>query len=148
MSTNTVNLHRVLKSTPDRIFRAFTTPAAFAKWLPPFGFFGTVQEMDARVGGRYKMSFTNLTTGDSHGFGGAYLELAAGERIRYTAEFDDPNLPGQMQTTITMRQVSCGVELNIVQEGIPALIPVEACYLGWQESLTLLAQLVEPEIRN
>lgn len=146
MPANTVQLHRVLKSTPDRIYRAFTTAAAFAKWLPPHGFVGTVHEMDARVGGHYKMSFTNFTTGDSHGFRGDYLELVPGERIRYTAQFDDPNLPGKMQTTITMRQVSCGVELNIVQEGIPAVIPVEGCYLGWQESLTLLAQLVEPEI--
>jgi len=146
MTTNSVQLHRVLKSTPDRIYRAFTTGAAFAKWLPPHGFVGTVHEMDARVGGHYKMSFTNFTTGDSHGFGGDYLELVPGERIRYTAQFDDPHLPGKMQTTITMRQVSCGVELNIVQEGIPAVIPVEGCYLGWQESLTLLAQLVEPEI--
>ena len=146
MATNTVQLHRVLKSTPDRIYRAFTTAAAFAKWLPPHGFVGTVHEMDAKVGGRYKMSFTNLTTGHSHSFGGEYLELHPGERIRYTAEFDDPNLPGKMQTTVSLRQTSCGVELNVVQEGIPAAIPVEACYLGWQESLTLLAQLVEPEI--
>jgi uncharacterized protein YndB with AHSA1/START domain len=148
MSTNSVTFHRVLKSTPDRIYRAFTTAAAFVKWLPPHGFTGTVHEMDARVGGRYKMSFTNFTTGHSHSFGGEYLELHPGERIRYTAEFDDPNLPGKMQTTITLRQVSCGVELNIVQEGIPAVIPVDGCYLGWQESLTLLAQLVEPEIQG
>lgn len=146
MSSHTVQLHRVLKSTPDRIYRAFTTAAAFAKWLPPHGFVGTVHEMDVKVGGRYKMSFTNFTTGHSHSFGGEYLELHPGERIRYTAEFDDPHLPGKMQTTVTLRQVACGVELNIVQEGIPAVIPVEGCYLGWQESLTLLAQLVEPEI--
>jgi uncharacterized protein YndB with AHSA1/START domain len=146
MSANTVQLHRVLKSTPDRIYRAFTTAAAFAKWLPPHGFVGTVHEMDVRVGGRYAMSFTNFTNGHSHAFGGEYLELTPGERVRYTAEFDNPNLPGKMQTTVTIRQVSCGVELKIVQEGIPAVIPVEGCYLGWQESLALLAQLVEPEI--
>lgn len=146
MTTNTVTLHRVLKSTPDRIYRAFTTAAAFGKWLPPHGFVGTVHDMDVRVGGRYKMSFTNFTTGHSHSFGGEYLELHPGERLRYTAEFDDPNLPGKMQTTVTLRQVSCGVELHIVQEGIPAVIPVEGCYLGWQESLSLLALLVEPEI--
>jgi uncharacterized protein YndB with AHSA1/START domain len=148
MSTNTVELHRVFKSTTDRVYRAFLTPAAFAKWLPPHGFIGTVHEMDARVGGRYKMSFTNLTTGGSHSFGGEYLELEPGARLRYTAEFDDPNLPGKMQTTVLLREVFCGVEIKIKQEGIPAAIPVEACYLGWQESLQLLAQLVEPEIRQ
>lgn len=147
MSTNTVELHRIFKSTPDRVFRAFTTPAAFAKWLPPHGFIGTVHEMDARVGGRYTMSFTNFTTGDTQAFGGEYLELAPGERLRYTAEFDNPHLPGQIQTTVTLRTVFCGVEVKIKQEGIPAMIPAEACYLGWQESLQLLAQLVEPEIR-
>jgi uncharacterized protein YndB with AHSA1/START domain len=148
MSTNTVELHRVLKSTPDRVFRAFITPGASVKWLPPHGFIGTVHEMDARVGGRYRMSFTNFTTGHSHSFGGEYLELEAGKRLRYTAEFDDPHLPGQMQTTVTLREVFCGVEVYIKQEGIPSVIPTEACYLGWQESLDQLAKLVEAEIRD
>ncbi len=148
MSTGTVKLHRVFKSTTDRVYRAFTTAGAFAKWLPPHGFFATVHEMDSRVGGTYKMSFTNFTTGDSHSFGGEYLELDPGKTIRYTAAFDDPNLPGQMQSTISLREVSCGVEVHITQEGIPAVIPVEGCYLGWQESLELLAKLVEPEIRQ
>ena len=148
MSTNTVELHRVLKSTPDRLFRAFTTPGAYAKWLPPYGFFGTVHEMDGRVGGRYHMSFTNLTNGHSHSFGGEYLELDPGKRVRYSAVFDDPQLPGQMQTTVRMREVLGGVEVHITQEGIPPQIPLEMCYLGWQESLEQLAQLVEPEIRD
>ena len=148
MSTNSVELHRVLKSTPDRVYRAFTTPGALAKWLPPHGFFGTVHELDGRVGGRYRMSFTNLTTGGSHAFGGEYLALEPGRTLRYTAEFDDPQLPGRMQTTVTLREVFCGVELHVRQEGIPAAIPAEACHLGWQESLTLLAQLVEAEIRD
>lgn len=148
MSTHTVELHRVFKSTPDRVFRAFMTPGAYAKWLPPHGFFGTVHEMDGRVGGRYRMSFTNFTTGGSQGFGGEYLELAPGQRLRYTAEFDDPQLPGRMETTVTLREVFCGVEVKIRQEGIPSAIPVEACYLGWQESLELLAKLVEAEIRE
>ncbi|USX14356.1 SRPBCC family protein [Oxalobacteraceae bacterium OTU3CAMAD1] len=148
MTTNTVQLHRVLKSTPDRVYRAFLTPDAMAKWLPPFGFIGKVHQMDAKVGGTYSMSFTNFTTGDSHSFGGEYLELVPNELLRYTAKFDDPNLPGQMQTTVTLREVFCGVEIKVVQEGIPAVIPAEACYLGWQESLVLLAQLVEPEIRQ
>jgi len=148
MSTNTVEFHRVLRSTPDRVFRAFITPAALAKWLPPHGFIGTVHEMDSRVGGKYKMSFTNFTTGNSHSFGGEYLELEPGKRLRYTDEFDDPNLPGQMQTTVTLREVSCGVEVTIKQEGIPSVIPVESCYLGWQESLELLAKLVEAEIED
>jgi uncharacterized protein YndB with AHSA1/START domain len=148
MSTNTVELHRVLKSTSDRVFRAFITPGAFAKWLPLHGFIGTVHEMDSQVGGRYKMSFTNFTTGHSHSFGGEYLELDQGKRLRYTAEFDDPHLPGRMQTTVTLREVFCGVEVNIKQEGIPSVIPVEACYLGWQESLELLAKLVEAEIKD
>jgi uncharacterized protein YndB with AHSA1/START domain len=147
MSTNTVELHRVLKSTSDRVYRAFVTPGALAKWLPPHGFFGTVHELDARTGGRYRMSFTNLTTGHSHSFGGEYLELEAGKRLRYTAEFDDPGLPGQMQTSVTLREVFCGVEIHIRQEGIPAVIPAEACYLGWQESLELLAKLVEAYIK-
>jgi uncharacterized protein YndB with AHSA1/START domain len=148
MTTNTVQLHRVFKSTADRVYRAFLHPDALAKWLPPHGFFGTVHEMDARMGGKYRMSFTNLTTGGSHAFGGEYLELVPGQKLRYSAQFDDPNLPGQMQTTITLREVFCGVEMKVVQEGIPAVIPAEACYLGWQESLLLLAQLVEPEIRQ
>ena len=148
MATNTIQLHRVLKSTADRVYRAFLHPDALAKWLPPHGFFGTVHEMDAKVGGKYRMSFTNFTTGGSHSFGGEYLELEPGRKLRYTAQFDDPNLPGQMQTTVTLREVFCGVEMHVVQEGVPAVIPAEACYLGWQESLTLLAQLVEPEIRE
>ena len=148
MTTNTVQLHRVLKSTPDRVYRAFLNPDAMAQWLPPFGFTGKVHQMDAKVGGTYSMSFTNFTTGDSHSFGGEYLELVPNELLRYTAKFDDPNLPGQMQTTVTLREVFCGVEIKVVQEGIPAMIPAEACYLGWQESLVLLAQLVEPEIRQ
>lgn len=148
MTTNTVQLQRVLKATPERVYRAFLTADAMAKWLPPFGFTGKVHEMDAKVGGTYRMSFTNFTTGDSHSFGGEYLELVPNERLRYTARFDDPNLPGDMQTTVTLRAVFCGVEIKVVQEGIPAVIPTEACYLGWQESLVLLAQLVEPEIRQ
>ena len=148
MTTNTIQLHRVLKSTADRVYRAFLHPDALAKWLPPHGFFGTVHEMDAKVGGKYRMSFTNFTTGGSHSFGGEYLELEPGRKLRYTAQFDDPNLPGQMQPTVTLREVFCGVEMHVVQEGVPAVIPAEACYLGWQESLTLLAQLVEPEIRE
>lgn len=148
MPTHTVQLHRVIRSTPDRIFRAFLTPDAWAKWLPPHGFFAKVHAMDAKVGGRYRMSFTNLTTGHSHAFGGEYLELVPNEKLRYTAVFEDPGLPGQMQTTVTLRSVAVGVELKVVQEGIPAAIPAEACHLGWQESLQLLAQLVEPEIRQ
>jgi uncharacterized protein YndB with AHSA1/START domain len=148
MATNTVRLHRVIKSTPERIYRAFLDADAMAKWLPPNGFTGKVHQMDARVGGSYKMSFTNFTTGHSHSFGGEYLELAPHERIRYTGKFDDPNLPGTMQTTVTLRPVFCGTELNVVQEGIPEVIPAEACYLGWQESLVLLVKLVEAEIRQ
>jgi uncharacterized protein YndB with AHSA1/START domain len=146
MSTHTIRLHRVLRSTPERIYRAFLDADAKAKWLPPNGFIGKVHHLDAQVGGTYKMSFTNFTTGKSHSFGGTYLELLPHERIRYTDKFDDPNLAGEMQTTISLKQVSCGTELNIVQEGVPAVIPAEACYLGWQESLTLLAKLVEAEI--
>lgn len=146
--TNSVQFHRVLKSTADRVYRAFVTPAAFAKWLPPHGFIGTVHAMDARVGGHYQMSFTNLTTGGSHGFGGQYLVLEPGKRVSYTAQFDDPNLPGVMTTNVTLREVACGVEVRITQEGIPSVIPVEGCYLGWQESLELLTRLVEPEIRE
>jgi uncharacterized protein YndB with AHSA1/START domain len=145
---NTVKLHRVLKSTPDRVYRAFLDPDAMAKWLPPHGFTGKVHSIEPRVGGIYKMSFKNFTTGESHSFGGKYLELVPNERIRHTDRFDDANLPGEMVTTITIKQVSVGVELNVVQEGIPDAIPVEACYLGWQESLTLLTQLVEPEIKQ
>jgi len=148
MSTNTVQLHRVLRSTPDRVYRAFLDPAAWAKWLPPFGFVGEVHHHDARVGGSYRMSFIHFSTGGAHSFGGDYLELVPGECVRYTARFDDPNLPGQMQTTVTLRPVSCGVELTVVQEGIPAVIPAESCYLGWQESLVQLAQLVEPDVRE
>jgi uncharacterized protein YndB with AHSA1/START domain len=149
MSTNTANtirLNRVLRATPERIYRAFLDAEAMAKWLPPNGFTGTVHHLDAKVGGTYKMSFTNFTTGKSHSFGGTYLELKPHERIRYTNKFDAPGLPGEMQTTITLRGVFCGTELNITQEGVPAAIPLEACYLGWQESLTLLANLVEAEI--
>jgi uncharacterized protein YndB with AHSA1/START domain len=146
MSTNTIRLHRVLRAAPDKIYRAFLDPEAMAKWLPPNGFTGRVHHMDAKVGGSYKMSFTNFTTGKSHSFGGMYVELTPHERIRYTDKFDDPNLPGEMQATITLKKVSCATELNIVQEGVPDVIPAEACYLGWQESLTLLAKLVEAEI--
>ena len=138
----------MLRATPEKLYRAFLDADAMAKWLPPNGFTGKVHQMDARVGGTYRMSFTNFTTGHSHAFGGKYLELVPHERIRYTDNFDDPNLPGEMQTTISLKQVSCGTELNIVQEGIPEAIPAEACYLGWQESLTLLARLVEAEIAD
>jgi uncharacterized protein YndB with AHSA1/START domain len=146
MKTNTIKLHRVLKTSPAKIYRAFLDADAMCKWLPPHGFTGKVHQMEAKVGGSYKMSFTNFSSGHSHSFGGKYLELVQDERICHTDRFDDPNLPGEMRTTITLRQVSCGTELNIVQEGMPAMIPPEACYLGWQESLTLLAQLVEPDI--
>jgi uncharacterized protein YndB with AHSA1/START domain len=145
-NTNTVRLHRVLRATPERVYRAFLDADAMVKWLPPNGFTGKVHQADAKVGGTYKMSFTNFTTGKSHSFGGTYLELTPPERIRYTDKFDDPKLPGEMQTTIVLKQVFCGTELNITQEGIPAVIPAEACYLGWQESLVLLAKLVEAEI--
>ena len=144
--TNTIRLHRVLRATPERVYRAFLDANAKAKWLPPNGFTGKVHSMDARVGGSYRMSFTNFTTGKSHSFGGTYLELVPNELIRYTDVFDDPNLPGEMQITVTLKQVTVGTELNIVQEGVPAIIPAEACYLGWQESLTHLAKLVEAEI--
>lgn len=146
MSTGTVKLHRVFKTTPEKVYRAFLDPAAMCKWLPPNGFTGTVHEMDARVGGSYKMSFANFGTGSSHSFGGEYLELVPNEKIVNTDRFDDPNMPGEMKTTVTLKAVSVGTEINIVQEGIPEMIPVEACYLGWQESLTLLAMLVEPNI--
>ncbi|MDF2447263.1 MAG: Activator of Hsp90 ATPase 1 family protein [Moraxellaceae bacterium] len=146
MAGNTVRLHRVLRAPPERVYRAFLTPAALVKWLPPDGFTATVHEMDARVGGRFHMSFTNFTTQQSHAFGGAYLEMVPNETLRYTDEFDDPNMPGIMHVTVTLKAVACGTELSVVQEGIPELIPVEMCYLGWQDSLTLLARLVEPEI--
>lgn len=145
-STHTVRLHRILGATPDRVYRAFLDPAAMAKWLPPHGFTGTVHQMDAKVGGHYRMSFSNHANQQSHSFGGEYLELVPGEKLRYTAVFDDPNLPGTMQTTVTLRAVFCGVEMQVVQEGIPAMIPPEACYMGWQQSLTLLAQLVETAV--
>lgn len=146
MPTNTVRLHRVLQAPPERIYKAFLDADAMAKWLPPHGFTGKVHQMDPKVGGSYKMSFTNFSNGQSHSFGGKFLELAPNERIRHTDKFDDPNLPGEMQTTIILKKVSVGTEVSIVQEGIPEAIPAEACYLGWQESLTLLAQLVEAEI--
>ena len=145
-NTNTVRLHRVFRATPERVYRAFLDADAMAKWLPPNGFTGKVHQLDAKVGGAYKMSFTNFSTGKSHSFGGTYLELAPHERIRHTNKFEGPNLPGEMQTTIALKPVFCGTELNITQEGIPAAIPAEACYLGWQESLILLAKLVEAEI--
>ncbi len=145
-TTHTVRLHRVIRTTPERLYRAFLDADAWVKWLPPHGFTGKVHQMDPKVGGSYKMSFTNFSTGNSHSFGGKYLELVPNERLRYTAMFDDPSLPGEMQTTVTLKHVSCGTELSVVQEGIPAIIPTEGCYLGWQESLTLLIQLVEPEI--
>lgn len=143
---STVQFHRVLRTTPDRLYRAFIDPDAKVKWLPPNGFTGKVHHIDARVGGSYRMSFTNFTTGHSHSFGGEYLELVPNERLRWTDRFDDPNLPGTMTVTVTLKKVSVGTELKIVQEGIPDAIPAEACNLGWQESLTLLAQLVEAEI--
>ena len=146
MPTGTVRLHRVLRAKPERVYRAFLNADALAKWLPPYGFTCTVHQMEAKVGGTFRMSFTNFTTGNGHSFGGKYLELVPLEKIRYTDTFDDPNLPGEMQTTVSLRQVSCGTELNIIQEGLPEAIPVEMCYLGWQESLAQLATLVEPEI--
>ncbi len=146
MTVTTVRLHRVLRVTPERIYRAFLDPEAMAKWLAPHGFTGKVHRMNAQIGDGYHMSFTNFTSGNSHSFGGTYVELTPHERIRYTNKFDDPNMPGEMQVTVTLREVMCGTELSIVQEGLPEVIPVEMCYLGWQESLTQLAQLVEPEI--
>ena len=146
MSSNTIKLHRVLRAPADRVYRAFLDPDAMAKWLPPNGFTCKVHHIEAKVGGTYKMSFTNFTTGKSHSFGGTYLELEPHQRIRYTDKFDDANLPGEMQTTITLKKVSCGTEVTIVQEGLPAAIPAEACYLGWQESLVSLAKLVEAEV--
>jgi len=148
MATSTVRLHRVLRAPPERVYRAFLDADAMAKWLPPNGFTGKVHHLDARVGGTFRMSFTNFTTQQSHAFGGEYLELVPGERLVYTDKFDDPNLPGTMKSTVTLKAVSCGTELNVVQEGIPEVIPPEACYVGWQESLVMLAMLVEPEIRE
>jgi uncharacterized protein YndB with AHSA1/START domain len=148
MSTSTIRLHHVLQATPEKVYRAFLDADAMAKWLPPHGFTGKVHHLDAKVGGTYKMSFTNFTTGKSHSFGGEYLELTPHERIRHTDTFEDPSLPGEMRVTITLKKVSVGTELNIVQEGVPEVIPPEACYLGWQESLALLAKLVEAEIKD
>jgi uncharacterized protein YndB with AHSA1/START domain len=145
---NTIRLHRVLRATPEKIYRAFLNPDAMTKWLSPNGFTCKVHQMDAKVGGTHKMSFTNFTTGHTHSFGGKYLELVPNERLRYTDKFDEPNLPGEMQVTVSLKKVSVGTEVNIVQEGIPDVIPPEACYLGWQESLMLLAKLVEPDIRD
>ena len=148
MSANSVRLHRVIRAAPERVYRAFLDADAMAKWLPPNGFTGKVHHLEAKVGGSYRMSFTNFTTGGGHSFGGDYLELVPHERIRYTGKFDDANLPGVMQTTVSLRPVFCGTELTVVQEGIPVVIPAEACYLGWQESLVLLTKLVEAEIRQ
>jgi uncharacterized protein YndB with AHSA1/START domain len=147
MPTSTIRLHRVLRAAPEKIYRAFLDADAMAKWLPPNGFTGKVHHLDAKVGGTFRMSFTNFTTGESHSFGGEYLELTPHERIRHTDKFDDPSLPGEMRVTITLKKVSVGTELNIVQEGVPEAIPAEACYVGWQESLALLAKLVEADIR-
>lgn len=147
-TTNTVRLHRVITATPEKIYHAFLDPDALARWLPPNGFTCKVHHMEAKVGGTFKMAFTNFTTGGSHGFGGKYLELVPHERLRYTDVFDDPNLPGEMLVTVTLKKVSVGTEINITQEGVPDVIPLEACYLGWQESLLNLARLVEPEIPN
>ena len=146
MQTNTIRLHRVLRAAPEKVYKAFLNADAMAKWLPPNGFTCKVHQMDAKVGGSYKMSFTNFTTGKSHSFGGTYVELTPHERICYTDKFDDPNLPGEMQTTIALKPVSCGTELSIVQEGVPAVISADACYLGWQESLMLLAKLIEADV--
>jgi len=146
MATGTVRLHRVLRTSQQKLYRAFLEPDAMAKWLPPFGFTCTVHHLEPREGGTFRMSFRNFTTGNAHSFGGEYLELVPNERLRYTDRFDDPNLPGQMTVTVQLRAVACGTELSVVQEGIPEVIPTEMCYLGWQESLVQLAQLVEPEI--
>jgi uncharacterized protein YndB with AHSA1/START domain len=148
MSTHTIRLHRVLRTTPEKVYRAFLDADAQCKFLPPNGFTAKVHHLDPKVGGTFKMSFTNFTTGKSHSFGGKYLELVPGERLRYTDQFDDPNLPGEIEVTVTLTKVSCGTELNIVQAGVPAVIPAEACYLGWQDTLTQLAALVEPDIPN
>jgi uncharacterized protein YndB with AHSA1/START domain len=146
MATNTIRLHRVLRAKPERVYRAFLDADAMTKWLPPNGFVGKVHHLDAKVGGTFKMSFTNFSTGHGHSFGGAFLDLVPNERIRHTDKFDDPNMPGEMVTTIVLKQIFCGTDLNIVQDGLPEVIPPEACYLGWQESLNLLALLVEAEI--
>ncbi|MGH7805046.1 MAG: SRPBCC family protein [Candidatus Binatia bacterium] len=146
MSDNTVRLHRVLRAKPEKVYRAFLDAEAVARWLPPNGFTCKVDQLDAKIGGRFRMSFRNFSTGNGHSFGGTYLELVPGERLRHTDKFDDANLPGEMITTVTLREVSCGSELSVVQEGIPSVIPLEMCYLGWQESLDHLARLVEPEI--
>jgi uncharacterized protein YndB with AHSA1/START domain len=146
MPTNTIRLHRVLRAAPEKVYRAFLDPDAMAKWLPPNGFTGKVHQMEAKVGGMHRMSFTNFSNGQSHSFGGTYLELVPNERIRYTDKFDDPNLPGEIKVTINLKEASCGTELNILQEGVPDVIPAEMCYLGWQESLILLAKLVEAEV--
>lgn len=146
MSTGTVRIHRILRTSPEKVYRAFLSAPAISKWLPPYGFTCTVDHLDARVGGTFKMSFTNFTSGNSHSFGGEYLELVPNSVIRYTDRFDDPNLPGEIRVSISLTPVSCGTEVTAVQEGIPAVIPVEMCYLGWQESLLQLANLVEPDI--
>jgi uncharacterized protein YndB with AHSA1/START domain len=148
MSTHTIRLHRVVRTAPEKLYRAFLDADALGKWLPPHGFTCKVHHFEPKVGGTFRMSFTNFTTGHGHSFGGKYLELVPGERLRYTDKFDDPNLPGEIIVTVSLKKVSCGTELNIVQEGVPAVIPAEACYLGWQDSLTQLASLVEPEIPN
>lgn len=148
MSTNTLRFHRILRTTPEKVLKAFTDADAFARWLPPYGFTARVHRLEPKVGGTYHMSFTNFGTGHSHSFGGSYLEIVPGERLRYTAKFDDPNLPGEMTTTVTLRTVLCGTEVNIEQAGVPAIIPTEMCCLGWQESLSQLALLVEPVIPN
>lgn len=147
-ATHTIRLHRVIRSSPEKVYRAFTNAQAMSKWLPPYGFTCTVHHLEAKVGGTFKMSFTNFTTGNSHSFGGEYLELVPHERLRYTDKFDDPNLPGVITVTINLKKVLCGTELNVEQAGVPAVIPAEMCYLGWQESLAQLATLVEPEIPN
>ena len=148
MSTHTIRLHRVIRTTPEKLYRAFLEADALTKWMPPYGFTAKVHHLDAKVGGTFRMSFTNFGTGSSHSFGGTYLELGPNERLRYTDKFDDPNLPGELVVTVTLKKVLCGTEVHIEQAGVPAVIPAEMCYLGWQESLAQLAQLVEPEIPN
>jgi uncharacterized protein YndB with AHSA1/START domain len=148
MSTHTIRLHRVIRTTPEKLYRAFLEADAMTKWIPPFGFIAKVHHLDAKVGGTFRMSFTNFGTGSSHSFGGTYLELVPNERLRYTDKFDDPNLPGEIMVTVTLKKVLCGTEVHVEQAGVPAVIPAEMCYLGWQESLVQLAQLVEPEIPN
>ena len=148
MSTHTIRLHRVIRSTPEKIYRAFTDADAMCRWLPPFGFIGKMHHLEAKVGGSFRMSFTNFTTGGTHSFGGNFLELVPHEKLRYTDKFDDPKLPGEIMVTVLLKKVMCGTEINIEQAGVPAVIPAEMCYLGWQESLIQLAQLVEPDIQN